>query len=109
MLTKQRVTVPYTATIIAKFSAQLDGFLRWGGGYNGRSRNFHYQYRGRRATLKYRFGNARKPFYQVRNTKKVEMLIHKTRLIVLSGKKIEAKPKIKRHELGFFILLISKV
>ena len=46
MLSKQRVTVPYTATIIAKFSAELDGFLRWGGGYNGGSPNFHVNHRG---------------------------------------------------------------
>ena len=46
MLSKQRVTVPYTATIIAKFSAELDGFLRWGGGYNGGAPNFHVNHRG---------------------------------------------------------------
>ena len=31
VLSRQRVKVPYTATIILKFSAELDGFLRWGG------------------------------------------------------------------------------
>ena len=43
MLSKSRTTVSYTATIIAHFSAELDGFLRWGGGYNGDTTNFHYQ------------------------------------------------------------------
>jgi hypothetical protein len=43
MLTKTRSTIPYTATIIAHFSAELDGFLRWGGGYNGGSTNYHYR------------------------------------------------------------------
>ena len=43
MLTKTRSTVPYTATVIAYFSAELDGFLRWGGGYNGQTTNFNYQ------------------------------------------------------------------
>jgi hypothetical protein len=43
MLTKTRTTVPYTATIIAHFSAELDGFLRWGGGYNGDHTNYHYE------------------------------------------------------------------
>ncbi|XP_001639919.2 aerolysin [Nematostella vectensis] len=66
MLTRTRITVPYTATIIAHFSAELDGFLRWGGGYNGDSTNYHYQHRGskRRSTVKYRFGDASTPLYQ---------------------------------------------
>lgn len=66
LVTKQRVTVPYTATVIAKFSAQTDGFLRWGGGYNGGSTNYHYQYRGSdsRPTFKYRFGSGSIPFYK---------------------------------------------
>ena len=41
VLSRQRVTVPYTATIIIKFWAELDGFLRYGGGSN-----FHEDYRG---------------------------------------------------------------
>ena len=41
LVAKTRTTVSYTATIIAKFSAELDGFMRWGGGYNGASTNYH--------------------------------------------------------------------
>ncbi|XP_028394008.1 uncharacterized protein LOC114518245 [Dendronephthya gigantea] len=65
MLTKTRSTVPYTATVIAHFSGEMDGFLRWGGGYGGDSTNYHYQHRGSgdRPTFKYRFGSASKPFY----------------------------------------------
>ncbi|EDO47855.1 predicted protein [Nematostella vectensis] len=42
MLTRSRTTMPYTATIITQFSVELDGFLRWGGGFSGDSNNFHY-------------------------------------------------------------------
>ena len=38
---KTRTTISYTAKIIAKFSAELDGFLRWGGGYDGDTTNYH--------------------------------------------------------------------
>ena len=41
MVAKTRTTVPYTATIIAKFSVDLCGFMRWGGGYNGDNTNYH--------------------------------------------------------------------
>ena len=41
VISKTRTTIPYTATVIAKFSAELDGFLRWGGGYDGDNTNFH--------------------------------------------------------------------
>ncbi|XP_048586611.1 aerolysin-5-like [Nematostella vectensis] len=65
MLTKTRTTVPYTATIIVHFSAELDGFLRWGGGKDGDSTNYHYEHRGsnRRPTFKYKFGDSSTPFY----------------------------------------------
>jgi hypothetical protein len=43
MLTKTRSTVAYTSTVIAKFSAELEGFLRWGGGVNGKNPNYHYK------------------------------------------------------------------
>jgi len=68
MLAKTRNTVPYRATIITKFSAELDGFLRWGGGYNGDSTNYHNTYRGSesRPTIKYKFGEGDMgaPFYE---------------------------------------------
>ena len=41
MVAKTRTTVPYTATIIPKFSVELDGFMSYGGGYNGDSTNYH--------------------------------------------------------------------
>ena len=41
MVAKTKTTVSYTATIIPHFSAELDGFMRWGGGYNGDSTNYH--------------------------------------------------------------------
>ncbi|XP_048576422.1 uncharacterized protein LOC5514381 [Nematostella vectensis] len=65
LLTKTRTTVPYTATIIVHFSAELDGFLRWGGGKDGDSTNYHYEHRGsnRRPTFKYKFGDSSTPFY----------------------------------------------
>ena len=44
MLTKTRSTVPYTATVIAHFSAELNGFLRWGGGSGGNSKNYHKEW-----------------------------------------------------------------
>uniref|UniRef100_A0A0B7A872 Aerolysin-like C-terminal domain-containing protein n=1 Tax=Arion vulgaris TaxID=1028688 RepID=A0A0B7A872_9EUPU len=62
---KTRKTIPYTATIIVRFSTELQGFLRWGGGYNGGSTNYHHEYRGseKRPTFNYRFGNAETAFY----------------------------------------------
>lgn len=66
VVTKQRTTVPYTATIIAKFSVQLDGFLRWGGGKNGDSTNYHVEHRGSdsRPSFAYKMGDANTPFYE---------------------------------------------
>lgn len=65
VVTKQRVTIPYTATVIAKFSAELDGFLRWGGGYSGKNPNFHVNHRGSgsRPTFRYNIGDANTPMY----------------------------------------------
>jgi len=65
MVAKTRTTISYTATIIAKFSAELDGFMRWGGGYNGASTNYHNSHRGSgsRAQVNYKFGSASTPFY----------------------------------------------
>ncbi|XP_059161549.1 aerolysin-like [Physella acuta] len=65
ILSKTRTSVAYTATIIAKFSAELQGFLRWGGGASSIDTNYHYQYRGSedRPTFNYRFGDSSTPFY----------------------------------------------
>ena len=65
MLTKTRSTVPYTATVIAHFSAELNGFLRWGGGSGGNSKNYHKDHSGSgsRPTVNYHFGSASTPFY----------------------------------------------
>ncbi|CAL1536241.1 unnamed protein product, partial [Lymnaea stagnalis] len=60
-----RTTVRYTATVQMKFSAELRGFLRWGGGFNGPNTNYHYVHRGSgdRPTFNYKFGNRSVPFY----------------------------------------------
>ncbi|KAH9499534.1 hypothetical protein Btru_078077 [Bulinus truncatus] len=62
---KTKTIVPYTVKIAIKFSVKLLGFLRWGGGYNGKDTNYHVQYRGddRRVTFNYKFGNEAIPFY----------------------------------------------
>ena len=43
MIAKTRTTVSYTAKIITKFSVELDGFMRYGGGYHGNDPNFHIE------------------------------------------------------------------
>ncbi|XP_059166184.1 aerolysin-like [Physella acuta] len=65
VLSKTRTSVTYTATIIAKFSTEFKGFLRWGEGPHGKYTNYHYQYRGSgaRPTFNYRFGDSSIPFY----------------------------------------------
>ncbi|XP_059165144.1 uncharacterized protein LOC131947824 [Physella acuta] len=65
ILSKTRSTATYTATIITKFSTELQGFLRWGGGASEPDTNYHYKYRGSedRPTFNYRFGNSSMPFY----------------------------------------------
>lgn len=62
----RRVTLPYTAKILPKFSVVLEGYMRWGGGENGESTNFHAKHRGsrERAVVKHNFGDAQKPFYE---------------------------------------------
>ncbi|XP_059173670.1 uncharacterized protein LOC131954154 [Physella acuta] len=65
VLSKTRTSVTYTATVIAKFSCELQGFLRWGGGASSIDTNYHYQYRGSgdRPTFNYKFGDTSTPFY----------------------------------------------
>lgn len=62
----RKVTLPYTAKILPKFSVILEGYMRWGGGPNGGSTNFHAKYRGSgdRPNVKHNFGDAQKPFYE---------------------------------------------
>ncbi|XP_059149567.1 uncharacterized protein LOC131936552 [Physella acuta] len=63
-ISKARTAVAYTAVIEIEFSLELRGFLRWGGGYNGDSTNYHYRHRGSgdRPTFHYRFGNSSRTF-----------------------------------------------
>ncbi|XP_059176561.1 uncharacterized protein LOC131956155 [Physella acuta] len=65
ILSKTRTTVPYTATILTRFSTELQGFLRWGGGGSNPDTNYHYKYKGsgERPTINYRFGDSSTPFY----------------------------------------------
>ena len=62
----QKVTMPYTATVVPTFSVKLEGYMVWGGGYHGNSPNFHQEHRGSgdRVKLEYTFGSAEKPFYE---------------------------------------------
>ncbi|KAH9488463.1 Aerolysin [Bulinus truncatus] len=64
LVKKSKRIIPYTAVVVAKFSAEFQGFLRWGGGYNGPSTNYHQDYRGsgQRPTFPYAFGNKLVPF-----------------------------------------------
>jgi len=66
LVSKLRVTTPYTATVLLKCSTKLRGFLRWGGGYNGRTTNYHYKQRGSRKKINfdYKFGDADTSFWE---------------------------------------------
>lgn len=65
ILHKTRTSMTYTATVIAKFSTELRGFLRWGKGADSIDTNYHYKYRGSgdRPTFNYKFGDSSTPFY----------------------------------------------
>ena len=62
----QKVTIPYTAIIVPKFKVKLEGYMVWGGGYDGKYPNFHHEHRGSgdREYVEYTFGNDQKPFYE---------------------------------------------
>lgn len=62
----QKVTIPYTATIVPTFTVKLEGYMIWGGGYHGNNPNFHQEHRGSgdRVSIEYTFGNDQKPFYE---------------------------------------------
>ena len=62
----RKVTIPYTATILATFTVKLEGYMIWGGGYHGNNPNFHQEHRGSgdRVKLDFTFGNDQKPFYE---------------------------------------------
>ncbi|RUS75395.1 hypothetical protein EGW08_016834, partial [Elysia chlorotica] len=64
-MAKTRSTLPYTAKVLVRFSTELQGFLRWGGGGKSTTTNYHESYRGSgdRPTVNYRFGSASLPFY----------------------------------------------
>uniref|UniRef100_A0A2C9JBM4 Aerolysin-like C-terminal domain-containing protein n=2 Tax=Biomphalaria glabrata TaxID=6526 RepID=A0A2C9JBM4_BIOGL len=63
MVGKTRTTIPYTAVIIAKFNVRFRGFLRWGGGFSGSTKNYHYQHKGSgdRPSVPYTFGDQSQP------------------------------------------------
>ena len=63
---KKQIDVPYKATIQVQFTARLEGFLRWGGGPNGKNTNYHQKWRGSgdRPTFNYNIGTTDKPFYK---------------------------------------------
>ncbi|XP_059148831.1 aerolysin-4-like [Physella acuta] len=65
VVAKTKSSVNYTATIIVKFSTELQGFLRWSGGIGHADTNYHYKHRGSgdRPTFNYRFGDSKVPFY----------------------------------------------
>ncbi|GFO19006.1 biomphalysin [Plakobranchus ocellatus] len=65
VLTKIRSTLPYTALILARFSTEFRGFLRWGGGSGSINTNYHASYKGSgdRPTVNYKFGDENTPFY----------------------------------------------
>ncbi|XP_059148930.1 uncharacterized protein LOC131936092 [Physella acuta] len=73
---KTRTTTTYTATVMAKFSTELQGFLRWGNGPNSIESNYHNTYRGSkdRPTFNYKFGDSRTPFYEDLKNKNDAML-----------------------------------
>ena len=62
----QKVTIPYTAKILPRFSVILEGCMRWGGGYDGQFTNFHSKHSGSgdRVVVKHNFGDVQKPFYE---------------------------------------------
>lgn len=62
----QKVTIPYTATVLPTFTVTLEGYMVWGGGYHGNSPNFHWEHRGSgdRKKISFKFGNDQKPFYE---------------------------------------------
>ncbi|KAL9960098.1 hypothetical protein ACROYT_G033504 [Oculina patagonica] len=62
----QTVTIPYTATVVPTFSVKLEGYMKWGDGYYGKTTNFHQEHRGSgdRKTVEHTFGSAKKPFYE---------------------------------------------
>ena len=62
----EKVTLPYTATIVSTFTVKLEGYMKWGGGYHGATTNFHQDHRGSgdRRNVEHSFGTAEIPFYE---------------------------------------------
>ena len=62
----EKVTLPYTATIVPSFTVKLEGYMKWGGGYHGATTNFHQDHRGSgdRRNVEHSFGTAEIPFYE---------------------------------------------
>ncbi|XP_059146971.1 uncharacterized protein LOC131934820 [Physella acuta] len=65
VVAKTKTSVNYTATIIVKFSTELQGILRYGLGIRSADTNYHYEHRGSKKfpTFNYRFGDSKVPFY----------------------------------------------
>ena len=62
----EKVTLPYTATIVPTFTVKLEGYMKWGGGYHGATTNFHQDHRGSgdRRNVEHSFGTAEIPLYE---------------------------------------------
>ncbi|XP_059147112.1 aerolysin-4-like [Physella acuta] len=65
IVAKTRTSITYTATIIARFSTELQGILRGGGGKHDIDTNYHNKYHGSDSVSKvnYKFGSSSVPFY----------------------------------------------
>ncbi|XP_059147869.1 uncharacterized protein LOC131935453 [Physella acuta] len=65
IVAKTRTSITYTATIIARFSTELQGLLRGGEGQHDTYTNYHNKYHGRNSDSKvnYKFGSSSVPFY----------------------------------------------
>lgn len=65
ILSKTKTTLSYTATIVPKVSTQFQGFLRYSGGKEKITHNFHVEHYNSdaRPTVNYKFGDKTTPFY----------------------------------------------
>ncbi|XP_059148624.1 uncharacterized protein LOC131935876 [Physella acuta] len=65
IVAKTRTSITYTATIIARFSTELQGLLRGGDGKHDTYTNYHNKYHGRESdsSVNYKFGSSSVPFY----------------------------------------------
>ncbi|CAL1547286.1 unnamed protein product, partial [Lymnaea stagnalis] len=66
VLAKQRVSIPYTATVVAKFSVEFQGWL------HGLNLHSDYYLKHTNPVINYRFGDANVPFYEALKTQSVQ-------------------------------------